>query len=138
MRLALTDKAILALEFSDSGQRIVRDAELPGFFLMVGKRTKTFMVQGDLRQNGKRHSLRLKVGEAGDVRTREARARIAAKIAAGQVCFQRSARTTQLAPLRREAFTKCDLRGRFVASTLMAVSIALGVSLGGRQRPMLS
>jgi hypothetical protein len=75
MRLALTDKAILALEFSDSGQRIVRDAELPGFFLMVGKRTKTFMVQGDLRQNGKRQSLRLKVGEAGDVKTREARAR---------------------------------------------------------------
>jgi hypothetical protein len=65
--LPLTDKAILALEFSDS-------AELPGFFLMVGKRTKTFMVQGDLRQNGKRHSLRLKVGEAGEVRTREARA----------------------------------------------------------------
>jgi hypothetical protein len=42
---------------------------------MVGKRTKTFMVQGDLRQNGKRQSLRLKVGEVGEVRTREARAK---------------------------------------------------------------
>ena len=50
MRLALTDKAILALHFTASGQQIVRDAELPGFFVMVGKRTKTFMVQGDLRQ----------------------------------------------------------------------------------------
>jgi hypothetical protein len=42
---------------------------------MVGKRTKTFMVQGDLRLNGKRQSLRLKVGEVGEVRTREARAK---------------------------------------------------------------
>ena len=75
MRLALTDKTILALQFAASGQQIVRDAELPGFFLMVGKRTKTFMVQGDLRQNGKRQSLRLKVGEVGEVRTREARAK---------------------------------------------------------------
>ena len=68
MRLALTDKAIQALQFTASGQQIVRDAELPGFFVMVGKRTKTFMVQGDLRQNGKRQSLRLKVGEVGEVR----------------------------------------------------------------------
>ena len=75
MRLALTDKAILALQFTPSGQQIVRDAELPGFFVMVGKRTKTFMVQGDLRQNGTRQSLRLKVGEVGEVRTREARAK---------------------------------------------------------------
>jgi hypothetical protein len=75
MRLALTDKAILALQLAAAGQQIVRDTELPGFFVMVGKRTKTFMVQGDLRQNGKRQSLRLKVGEVGEVRTREARAK---------------------------------------------------------------
>ena len=75
MRLALTDKAIQAVQFTASGQQIVRDAELPGFFLMVGKRTKTFMVQGDLRQNGKRQSLRLKVGEVGEVKSREARAK---------------------------------------------------------------
>ena len=36
MRLALTDKAILALQFAASGQQI------PGFFVMVSKRTKTF------------------------------------------------------------------------------------------------
>jgi hypothetical protein len=35
----------------------------------------------------------------------EARARVAAKIAARQVCFQRSARSTQVAPLMRGAFT---------------------------------
>jgi hypothetical protein len=48
-RLALTDKTILRLPFTGSGQRLVRDAELSGFFVIVGKRTKTFMVQGDLR-----------------------------------------------------------------------------------------
>ena len=36
MRLALTDKAVLALQFTASGQQIVRDAELPGFFVMIG------------------------------------------------------------------------------------------------------
>ena len=74
-RLALTDKAILALPFTKSGQRLVRDAELFGFFVVIGKRTKTFMVQGDLRANGKRQSIRIKVGEVGELNTREARAK---------------------------------------------------------------
>ena len=73
--LTLTDKAILNLPFTAAGQRLVRDAELSGFFVVVGKRTKTFMVQGDLRANGKRQSVRLKVGEAGELNTREARAK---------------------------------------------------------------
>src|SRR5437764_11250636 len=73
-RLALTDKSILALPFATSGQQLFRDAELSGFFVVVGKRTKTFMVQGDLRANGKRRSVRIKVGEVGDLNTREARA----------------------------------------------------------------
>jgi integrase len=73
--LTLTDKAILNLPFTAAGQRLVRDAELSGFFVVVGKRTRTFMVQGDLRANGKRQSVRLKVGEAGELNTREARAK---------------------------------------------------------------
>jgi len=74
-RFALTDRAILALPFTKSGQRLVRDAELSGFFVVIGKRTKTFMVQGDLRANGKRQSIRIKVGEVGELNTREARAK---------------------------------------------------------------
>lgn len=74
-RLTLTDKAIIALPFASSGQQIIRDAELPGFFVMIGKRRKTFMVQGDLRVNGNRQSIRIKVGEVGDLKTREARAK---------------------------------------------------------------
>ncbi|HEY2530244.1 MAG TPA: Arm DNA-binding domain-containing protein [Xanthobacteraceae bacterium] len=74
-RLALSDKAIVAFHFAPSGQRIIRDTQLPGFFVMIGKRTKTFMAQGDLRVNGKRQSIRIKVGEVGEIKTREARAK---------------------------------------------------------------
>jgi integrase len=74
-RLALTDRAIIALPLTTSGQQLVRDTELSGFFVMVGKRRKTFMVQADLRAHGKRQSIRVKVGEVGQLKTREARGR---------------------------------------------------------------
>ena len=73
-RLALSDKALIALRFTSSGRQIIRDTELSGFFVMIGKRRKTFMAQGDLRANGKRQSVRIKIGEVGEIRTREARA----------------------------------------------------------------
>ncbi len=56
-----------------SGQRIVRDAELLRLFVLVRKTTKTFMVEGDLCADGKRQSIRVKVGEVGRLQTREAR-----------------------------------------------------------------
>src|ERR1700730_1360858 len=74
-RLALTDKALLRLPLTASGQEIIRDAELSGFFVLVGKRRNTFMVQGDLRSNGKRQSIRVKIAEVGELNTREARAK---------------------------------------------------------------
>ena len=73
-RITLSDRSIAALPFAASKQRIIRDSDLAGFFLLIGKRTKTFMIQSDLRTDGKRHTIRLKVGEFGQVTTREARA----------------------------------------------------------------
>jgi integrase len=70
-----SDRALAAVPLMASGQRIVRDEELPGFFVLVGKTTKTFMVQGDLRADGKRQTIRVKVGEVGRLQTREARAK---------------------------------------------------------------
>jgi integrase len=70
-----SDRALAAIPLMTAGQRVVRDAELPGFFVLVGKTTKTFMVQGDLRADGKRQSMRVKVGEVGKLQTREARAK---------------------------------------------------------------
>ena len=74
-RLLFSDRALAAIPLMATGQRVVRDAELPGFFVLVGKTTKTFMVQGDLRSDGKRQSMRVKVGEVGKLQTREARAK---------------------------------------------------------------
>lgn len=72
--IALTDRAISALPCAISGQYFARDQELPGFAVLVGKRKKTFVVQGDIRKDGRRQSVRIKVAEVGALTTREARA----------------------------------------------------------------
>src|ERR1700732_5072015 len=73
-RFPLTDRAVSALPFAGSGQYFARDVELPGFAVLVGKRRKTFVVQGDIRKDGRRRSMRIKVAEVGAITTREARA----------------------------------------------------------------
>lgn len=82
-RLSLSDRSIGALPFAALGQHIVRDEDVPGFFLLVGTRSKTFMIQGDLWENGKRRTIRVKVGEVGKIATREARAK--AKVILGSI-----------------------------------------------------
>jgi integrase len=73
-RFALTDRTVNALPFAGSGQYFARDVELPGFAVLVGKRRKTFVVQGDIRKDGRRRSMRIKVAEVGAMTTRQARA----------------------------------------------------------------
>jgi Arm DNA-binding domain len=73
-RLTLTDRSIGGLPFAVSSQYFARDTELAGFALLVGKRRKTFVVQGDIRKGKQRLSIRLKVGVVGEKTTREARA----------------------------------------------------------------
>jgi integrase len=73
-RLALTDRSIAGLAFAVSNQYFVRDTELPGFAVLVGKRKKTFVVQGDIRKGGQRLSIRVKIGGVSEKTTREARA----------------------------------------------------------------
>jgi hypothetical protein len=59
----------------DNGRYIVRDTELKGFFLMVGARKRIFMVQADLRTEGKRGStIRVAIGDTTEFSTRAARA----------------------------------------------------------------
>lgn len=86
LRLALTDRAIADLQPASSGQYFARDTDLPGFMVLVGKRRKTFVVQGERRKAGKRLSVRMKVAEVGELTTRAARAKakdILGKIASG-------------------------------------------------------
>jgi hypothetical protein len=82
LRLPLTDKNIAALPLAASGQYLARDTDLAGFFLVVGIRTKSFMIQGDLRQDGQRSSIRMKVAEVGELSTRDARAKAKALLGA--------------------------------------------------------
>ena len=56
IRILLTDKTIAQLPNPDDGWYLARDTDLKGFFVVVGKRKRTFTVQGDLRQGGKRAS----------------------------------------------------------------------------------
>ncbi|MGH6847672.1 MAG: integrase arm-type DNA-binding domain-containing protein [Methylocella sp.] len=72
--LALTDRSIAGLLPAKSSQYFARDTELPGFAVLVGKRRKTFVVQGDIRNGKQRLSIRLAIGAVGEKTTREARA----------------------------------------------------------------
>jgi site-specific recombinase XerD len=75
VRILLTDKAIARLPAPKDGWYLARDTELKGFFVVVGKRKRTFTVQGDLRQGGKRAlSIRVAIGDANEISTRTARA----------------------------------------------------------------
>ncbi|MGA7719499.1 MAG: integrase, partial [Bradyrhizobium sp.] len=53
-REILTDKSIARLPSAGEKQYRVRDTELSGFFVLVGKRRKTFMAQGEFWRDGVR------------------------------------------------------------------------------------
>lgn len=75
IRIALSDKAIAQLPAPEDGWYLARDTELKGFFVVVGKRKRTFTVHGDLRQRGRRaSSIRVSIGDASELTTRAARA----------------------------------------------------------------
>jgi integrase len=75
IRIPLSDKTIAHLPAPKEGWYLARDTELKGFFVVVGKRKRTFTVQGDLRRGGKRVStIRVSIGDAGEMSTRTARA----------------------------------------------------------------
>ncbi|WGR93199.1 integrase family protein [Bradyrhizobium sp. ISRA443] len=74
-RILLSDKTIAQLPTPKDGWYLARDTELKGFFVVVGRRKRTFTVQGDLRQGGKRSSsIRVSIGDTRELTTRTARA----------------------------------------------------------------
>jgi Arm DNA-binding domain len=83
-RQILTDKIIARLPLAVEKHYRVRDRELPGFFMLVGKRRKSFMAQGEFWRDGVREfAIQVKLGDFGDVTTREAR--VKAKEALGSI-----------------------------------------------------
>lgn len=74
IRIHINDRSIRDLKAPKSGQYRARDTQLRGFHVIVGTRSKTFAVQGDLRKNGKRvASISVRIGDAETISTREAR-----------------------------------------------------------------
>lgn len=87
LNLPLTDRNVAGLPLASAGQYRARDVELRGFFLMVGIKKKTFMIQADLAQAQKRQSIRMTVGAAAAMSARDARNKaksLLAEIAAGK------------------------------------------------------
>jgi site-specific recombinase XerD len=84
LRQILTDKAIARLPYAKEKQYKVRDTEVAGFFILIGKRRKSFMAQGEFWRDGVREfAIQVKLGEFGDLSTREARSK--AKDALGSI-----------------------------------------------------
>jgi integrase len=72
--MLLTEKAIARMPLAEAGQYKVRDVELKGFFVRIGKRTKTYMVQGEHWQDGCREfAVQKKLGEFNTISARDAR-----------------------------------------------------------------
>jgi site-specific recombinase XerD len=83
-REILTDKFLSRLPHAPEAQYKVRDRELPGFFVLIGKRRKSFMVQGEFWRDGVREfTVQVKLGDFGEMSTREARSK--AKDALGSI-----------------------------------------------------
>lgn len=97
LKANLNDKMIGRLSLSDDGQYVVRDTEMKGFFVVVGKRKKTFTVQGEYRKDGARSWKKIALGTSEDMTTREARVAAKAelaKIAKGEYAVEPKAEPT--------------------------------------------
>jgi hypothetical protein len=68
-KIKLTKNAIDALPCMPKGQVLYSDTELPGFYLIVGSKAKTFVVQKDMRGR----SVRYTIGKYGHFTLEEAR-----------------------------------------------------------------
>lgn len=81
----LTKKDLERLPLATAGQYLVRDATLPGFFVVVGKRTKTFTVQCDVKDElGRRRTKKVALGRVGELTAKQARVKAMATLSALQ------------------------------------------------------
>ena len=115
-RARLGNKLVRALPLAPAGQYVVRDTALPGFFVVVGRRTRTYTIQVDTRRLGRRRTVRETVGradewDATDAR-KEARARIGALQTGARDATARRGRVT----LRAAWASYRDLLERRVAA----------------------
>ncbi|WP_372625062.1 integrase arm-type DNA-binding domain-containing protein [Falsiroseomonas sp.] len=80
-RPALTDNSIQRHALAPPGRQLVLRDTQPGFFLLVGQRSRTWMIQCDVRDPlGTRRTVKEKIGEWPALTARDARARAKARI----------------------------------------------------------
>uniref|UniRef100_B0T6J1 Integrase family protein n=1 Tax=Caulobacter sp. (strain K31) TaxID=366602 RepID=B0T6J1_CAUSK len=88
VKIPLSDRAVLQLPPPANGRYTVRDQDLKGFSVVVGAKRKTFTVQGEFWEDGKRFAKTVSIGHAGDISVREARIKakaLLAKIVSGEL-----------------------------------------------------
>ncbi len=106
----LTDTLVARLPLAKEGQYKVRDTEVAGFLIQVGKRSRTFMAQGEFWREGHREfACMVKLGEPGQISTRDARKK--AKDALGAIA--RGERPGQEAKPRRGELTLREAWDRY-------------------------
>lgn len=115
-RARLGNKLVRRLPLARAGQYVVRDEALPGFFVVVGQRARTYTIQVDTRRLGRRRTVREAIGraddwDAGDAR-QEARARIGNLQTGAREATTRRGRVT----LRAAWASYRDLLGQRVAA----------------------
>ncbi len=81
-----------------ASQYIVRDKKLPGFFVVVGKRRRTYTIQVDTRRLGVRKTVREAIGRAEDWDASDARKEAQARIVALQTTPRPGRTTLRAAP----------------------------------------
>ena len=72
-RLSFSDRTIVGLPLAVSGQHIVRDQGSLAFSLLVGTRSKAFWLKAIFGRTGSAEPSGIKIGDVGQVPTREAR-----------------------------------------------------------------
>ncbi len=87
-RILLTDRAVAQLPLATIDRYKVRDSELSGFVVIVGRRRKSYTAQAEHWANGVRKSKSVLIGYAGEISARDARGQaklLLAKIGQGNV-----------------------------------------------------
>ncbi len=75
-RIDLIQSEIKKIPFINEGQKVYWDATIPGFGLLVGKRSKTFFIQVDVKDSTKKKGFRTvkkAIGRYGDLTPEQAR-----------------------------------------------------------------
>ena len=70
---SFSDRTLAHLPLAAKGQYMVRDRDLRGFYVVVGARKKTYVVQAEFWQDGQRKGKRLAIGDVDEMSVREAR-----------------------------------------------------------------